>query len=293
MIRMKDFPWIWIVILGLSGVDCIWLRVAEDSVPLNSLAPALGMVGLLMAVSVIYSTLRPDFRLALLTQYAAQLLAYSVSLGIFSYLAVTLRFPLIDAQLNAADQAVGFDWLSTYRWCLAHPILKFVLSLAYSSVVVQMGVLMTLLVSLRRYDRAQSFMWIYIVSSISYILIAALWPAVGAFSTYHVALETPYVKEFWALYDGSMTSFNILNMQGVVQFPSFHLTLAVLCSYAVRGIKIWFPLITLLNMAVIAATPAIGGHYLSDLWSSLFLTALVIAVVDYCLRAYNSTKTGT
>ena len=75
-----------------------------------------------------------------------------------------------------------------------------------------------------------------------------------------------------------MTTLNVRQMQGVVQFPSFHLAMAVLLIYAMRGIRYWFPIMLFFNILVILATPAIGGHHLTDLAGGALVTAFAIGI---------------
>ncbi len=279
-------PWAWLIIAVLIAMDTLWMHADGMHISAKALVIAVGFTGLLLALSLFYSRFRPDQRLALLTDYSAKLLSYSVSVGIFCYLIVSLRQPLVDAQLADADRAVGFDWLATYGWVSAHPMIRTLLIVAYDSTVPQLGILMLLLVSTRRYDRAAFLLWFYMGSSALYIVISGLWPAAGAFGYYQAALDTPYVQQFYALRAGAMTTLDLTKLQGVVQFPSFHLALAVSCAYVTRRIRYVFPCFVILNILVIAATPAIGGHYFVDLWSSALLTALLIFLTEQALKAH-------
>ena len=284
--EMKNWSWSWIVITALIAVDAGWMGMAHLSVPWKPVLLYACVVGVFLAVAAVYSYLRPDERLAAMAASAAQLFAYSVSGSLFSYLIVTLRRPLIDSNLDAADRAIGFDWPALYAWVGQHEAIKEVLTLAYGSVIPQIGLLVVLLISWKRYDRMRSFIWLYIVCGLSYVVLSGFFPAVGAFGYYQTALDTPYVQHFQALRAGDgqtlglFRTLDLFRLQGVVQFPSFHLTLAVLCAYATRGIRFLFPAFVILNLLVIAATPSIGGHFFADLWASALLTGILIYFVD-------------
>ncbi|MGB9151996.1 MAG: phosphatase PAP2 family protein [Alphaproteobacteria bacterium] len=285
MLRVKGLSWAWVVIALLMTIDAAWLERTGLSISRNSVLVSAAAIGGMLALTVIYSYLRPDERLAALTENVAKLFAYSISLAVFGYLVVTLRAPLIDNWLAASDRAVGFDWPAVYAWVGEHKVIRLILIMAYDSLVPQLGILMTLLITLKRYDRAQSLLWLYIVSSLAYVLISAFLPAAGAFGTYQTALDTPYLQQFYTLRSGDMKTLDLLQLQGVVQFPSFHLALAVLCAYATWGMRFLFPVFMILNLLVIAATPAIGGHFFADLWVSALLIVVLIFLVERGLKA--------
>lgn len=287
--RLKNLPWAWIVTFALAAIDTAWLELSDISISRGSIIASLAAVGGMLAISVVYSHLRPDERLAAITGYAAKLFAYTFSLAVFGYLVVTLRRPLIDAWLSATDRAVGFDWPAVYAWVQAHEIIRQILIAAYDSVIPQIALLMTLMISMRRYDRAHLLLWLYIVSSITYTVISGFLPAAGAFGYYKTALNTPYVQQFYGLRDGGIKTLDLLQLQGVVQFPSFHLALAVLCAYVTRGIRFLFPAAVALNLLVIVATPPIGGHFFADLWVSALLTGALIFAVERRMKTCRRT----
>jgi len=288
--KIKKFPWVWMIIATLLVINTVWLHAEGIVIPLLPLAVSFTVVGLMVAVSFIYTHLRPDERLAALTDNAAQLLAYSMSVGVISSLITTLDFPLIDTQLDAADHAIGFDWPAAHAWVWAHPFIANVLVWSYDSVIPQIGILLMYFITIRQYSRVRLLLWLYIVSSLIYVLIAGILPATGAFGYYKTDLATPYVVQYYALRDGSMKVFDLFKTQGVVQFPSFHMALAVICTYVTRGQRILFPIICVLNTLVITATPVIGGHFVTDLWSSAILISVLIFVVERGMKAYDKSQ---
>ena len=282
--RLKDFPWTWSIIGLLTTADASWMALHHISTSIISLAIAVFFVAGLLGIQHLYSRLRPDERLALLAESTAKLLAYSFSVGVFSYFCTTWRLPLIDAWLSSADRAVGFDWLSLYTWIGHHRIIKAILLLAYSSLVAQIGFLMIWMISTRRYERAQTLLWLYITSGLCSILVSSLLPAVGAFGYYATATDTPYVQQFYMLRNGGVKVIDLFDLQGVIQFPSFHFALAVICTYVTRGIRLLFPTFAFLNFLVILSTPVIGGHFLADIWGGAILIFPIIYVVQRSIK---------
>jgi membrane-associated phospholipid phosphatase len=66
--------------------------------------------------------------------------------------------------------------------------------------------------------------------------------------------------------------------EGLVTFPSFHTTLAIITTYAVRGVRYVFIPVCVLNAIVIVATLPEGGHHLIDLFAGALIAVVAIAV---------------
>lgn len=235
-----------------------------------------------LGMAWLYKTKRPEPRLTLLALFSAQLFAYSLAAGILSYLiAAASGQPTIDAWLVAADQAIGLDWLTMFRWEQEHALWHAILTLAYTSVLPQLILMPFFLLTKRRFARVREMFWLYVATSLGAIIVSAFFPAEGAFATFKVSMQDPYVQEFLALHNGSLRVIDMNKIQGIVQFPSFHLELAVIFIYAARGIPILFPFLLALNTLVIAATPSIGGHHFADLWGGALLCLSIIALARW------------
>ena len=271
---------VWLLSLGLGVVVALWLRATEMSVALASLPrPLLGVVALL-AISRFYRRIRPCRPLAALARSGAELIAYTAVAAMLSQLAVTLNQPLIDDRLVAADRALGLDWTAMYRWIAEHPPLRGVLSIAYASVIPQMVLLQIVLHWGDRIERGRQLTWAFIATSLGCILLSCPFPAIGAFGTFHTEMDRPYVQQFLALRDGSLTAIDLGHAEGVVQCPSLHMALALVFIHAARGVRVLFPCVVALNLVVIAAIPAVGGHHFADLWAGAALTVPVLVAVS-------------
>jgi membrane-associated phospholipid phosphatase len=88
----------------------------------------------------------------------------------------------------------------------------------------------------------------------------------------------------WAdLRNGTLRTINPLYNQGLVVFPSFHTILAMLCIFAARPLRfLKYPLLAL-NLLIILASPAMGGHYFIDIIAGIILAALTISLPGYIL----------
>ncbi len=148
-----------------------------------------------------------------------------------------------------------------------------------------MLLLLVALELLCHYNQARAFLLWFIVSGIATIGIGIVIPGAGAFVHYHlpVASTTGYVSQWADLRNGTLRTINPFDNQGLVVFPSFHAALAVLCACAAWPLRILkFPLLAL-NLLIIFASPAIGGHYFVDIIAGIVLAALAISLSGYIL----------
>jgi hypothetical protein len=279
MRNTSEIRWAWGLFAVLAVADILGLALTGMSVKIfQCLVVAVSTV-ILLLISIVYTTVRREPRLACFAVTGAQLLVYSALAGVLSYILTAGNRPTIDAELVAADRFLGFDWLTMYSWGKTHDVQHLVLTCAYYSVIPQLFLMYVVLFTKGLFDRGREMFWLYILTSLGCVLVSGLFPAAGAFGTFTVQTQEPYLQHFLALRDGSMKIIDLQQIQGVVQFPSFHLALAVILAYAARGIPVLFPVMLALNVLVIAATPLVGGHHFADLWSSSFLTLGAIATM--------------
>ena len=67
---------------------------------------------------------------------------------------------------------------------------------------------------------------------------------------------------------------NLNAAEGIITFPSYHSTLAILFLVALWSVPLLRWLGVVLNLAVIAATPIDGGHYFVDLGAGMIIAIL-------------------
>jgi hypothetical protein len=266
----------WMLIWALAVLDFFWLPVAGLTVTARSVLIVVAATALLGGIAFVYERLRPDKRIATSARVGSELIAYCAVGAVLSYLTVTLRAPLVDQELVALDRSMGLDWLATARWLGAHPGVNFVLEVAYDSLIVQIVGLILLLPGIGMAHRSHELLWSFILTSLICILVSAAWPAGGAFVQYQTNVTTPYVQHFIGIRDGTMKVLDLQQVQGIIQFPSFHVALAMILTYAVRGIRYLFPALLTINVLVVLATPVIGGHHFADVFAGGILTAITL-----------------
>jgi hypothetical protein len=278
---------IWAFVVLLTVIDALWLSLEGISVAPAALLPTLLPILGTGALTWFYSYVRPDPRIASLTHMIAVTLGFTAVTMVLSYLMVALKQPLVDSYLIDADRFLGLNWLAMYDEVAAHPAVHIALKIIYLTLVPQMILLQLILNFRHQFERAWELQWLFFLVCLGCILVSGLWPAAGAFGAFHVQADEPYVKEFAALRDGTLRVIGKGGVQGVIQFPSLHTALALLYIYIARGDRLLFPLLLILNLLVIAATPAIGGHHFADLWGGAALAGLVILTSKYLRKTQN------
>jgi membrane-associated phospholipid phosphatase len=269
----------WLVIGIVWGVDALglaWSGLRIDAVSLSY--PLLGGLAL-GGVEWIYRCRRPSPGLANLARVACQLVVFTAGAAVLSAVATATRGGLCDNALAAADHRLGLDWLEWYRILAARPWAFITLQAAYMSLIPQLLIAHLWLNYADHGARSRELLWGFVVTSLVCIIVSGIFPAGGAFVHYGVATDTPYVRQFLALHDGSLTVINLRQTEGIVQFPSFHAILAVLFAHTARGFRwVFWPALAW-NLVVLAATPTIGGHHFADVLAGLLVAGLWVALV--------------
>ena len=275
---------IWSLLALLAVVDAVGLQAEDMSLAPRSLLTVILTIIILLILSMICKYFFRSVRIAEMTHMMAAALTFTSVTSIFSYLAVGWQRPLIDDYLVAADHALGLDWLASYKWVIAHPWIHEALSVAYSTLVPQIILLLLVLNFLGRCTRSWEMLWLYMVSCLLCILFSGFWPAVGAFGYYHIETDRPYVHVFMALHNGALRVIGT-PIQGIVQFPSFHVAAGILLTYVARGMWVLFLFLLEINILLLLSTPAVGGHHFADLWGGIVLALVTILAVKKAFAA--------
>jgi hypothetical protein len=265
---------LWSLIGSISAVSIgIWL-MAGIGLKGRDLAAILGIAGLLLGVSLVYSRLRPDPRVARLSRAMAEFLLLTIMIGALSYSATTLSLPLWDATFQAWDEALGFDWRYWLGVLDARPAIHHVLVFAYHSMLPQLVIAVVVLAALRLERRLDTYLLAYGFAALATVSIAAVMPALspvvhlGITPADHpnivLAVPLEFQEHALALREGRMRMVDLSGAQGLVTFPSFHTVCAVLLLLAFRPVPYlrWASLV--LNGLMLVAIPIEGSHYLVD-----------------------------
>lgn len=215
-------------------------------------------------------------------QWMFVLAAFAMLSSILSELSVHADFPLIDTRLDALDHTVGFDWYSSYEWIRRHRSVLWLLAIAYNSGLIQTVVVPLILGMVGNRNELIAHIWRLIVATIFCLLIATFFPASSAFLHFHITDPgtASSISTFFPLRDGALRTVDLSNPQGLVSMPSMHTTMAILFIYSLRKIRFISIIALVLNLTMIAAAPALGGHYLPDIVGGMVLAWFSIVMVD-------------
>lgn len=268
---------IWATVALLGLLVAVTYPLAGLRLSLRDVALNAGLSALLLAGAAYYTFLRPDERIARLLHATPQFVLMTFLGGALSYPAMATSLPLWDASFDAMDKAIGFDWPALLAWTGRHPDLAVALKLAYASMLPQMALVIVALVTVRAFCELDRFVLAFGLAALMTMAICAVTPALCAGYFYrdavaaqpHLGLTWNSVAHVLALRSGEMTFVSMATAEGIVTMPSFHTVSAILFAVALWQVP-WLRWPGLaLNLAMLAATPIIGGHYLVDLFAGL------------------------
>lgn len=170
-------------------------------------------------------------------------------------------------------------WPQAIDWLITHPRIFRYANYVYTSINWQLPVLLGILVLL---GRGQTLRVLALGSGISAIIgiaIFALMPAQGAYLHYGytpsdlpdlmigLPFEFPVILE--SLKNGSMDQLSHESVSGLISFPSFHASSAIVLAMVWREVKwVGVPMMAL-NAGVALSAMPIGSHYFSDIVAGL------------------------
>lgn len=223
-------------------------------------------------------------KFGLIAEYFALTVAATAAFGIFSYLSMTTGRPLVDGELQAADRALGFDWLAGFHWLEAHHTASLVFQFIYNSLIYQ-GLYFGVLLGLMENRRGlKEMFWIVFAAGLFTSAGAALFPAYGPYVAFGEQSHGAFLPDMMRLHAGRDLHFALTNLTGVVSFPSFHTTMALVYIYGFRktGAVGWA--IALLNVAMLTSIPFFGGHYLVDMIAGAGVALASVAAIRFTPR---------
>jgi hypothetical protein len=273
---ITEFPLEWLGVLAIGFIDAVWAARTGFAVSIGWF-DLLAMLGILAAAILLRA--RRSARAATIAEYFVLTIVSASAFAILSYLCMALSLPLIDHDLMRFDRALGFDWLYWFNQLQRHPVLLREMYFAYASMPYQ-GIYFIVLFGMLR-DRARlcEMFWIVFVASALTTLVCTFVPALGTFDSFHLGDLGGYLSDIHRLREGGNRHFDWEHLTGIITFPSFHTSMALIYIYAFRRMGWVSVLMTLLNLAMLPAIPFIGGHYLADMLGGVLVAVIAIAIV--------------
>jgi membrane-associated phospholipid phosphatase len=89
------------------------------------------------------------------------------------------------------------------------------------------------------------------------------------------------LRDFPRVRDGSLRDLHIVDLVGIITFPSFHAAACVLYLWALWAIWWMRPIMVVTNGLMLLATPVGGGHYFVDVFAGMAVAVLAIAAAKW------------
>jgi membrane-associated phospholipid phosphatase len=225
----------------------------------------VGSVALLAAIAAVYKRSGRSASIASGAAACAVLVGGMALLATASYVVAALSpFPMMDDVLSAADRWLHFDWAAWTAWGRAHHWIWRTQVIAYDAMHPELA-LLVLYLGLR--ERATPLIVSLFVGGVLAIVISWFVPAVG-----HLP-DAPHVPVLLALRTGILPDGV---PQGLISFPSYHTTVAILLTAALSRERLLFPVACVLNGVMVISTLSMGGHYLVDVLAGIAVAAAAI-----------------
>jgi hypothetical protein len=281
---------------GLIVLDVGWGILGGFRVDVATYLPLMGLGLVLLASGIFYQTRRPDPKIAAMLMGASFLVLFSAAANLLNNYLLTVAGSRIDAVLDRADRALGFDW---YRMMLAmadHPLLDRVLFQIYNIALPEIALLLVILPLCGQVERVYRLCLSVALGALTVIGIWALHPAFGAMSLYRlppdvarrlvIMLSCEFGHAQAALLEHGPGFITPDALHGsLIGFPSFHCVLALTVCWFSRSLKLlrwplWFA-----NALVIVSTPIQGGHHLMDVLAAFPVAAVVLFIAEKAAQA--------
>ena len=258
----------------------------------SGLTLAPGSIGTLLAYAVtvtIALCMEPSRfgRLtALITAADAFLLFLLIGVvgAVGTYVAMRHSGALTDDLLSDADHLLGFDWPRLRAATERRPTVLMVMQQAYSACFLMPLLVVTLLPATGRIPRLYRYLAVHCAALAATVVVAFFFPARAAFAYYgHAAVPgnaAHYGRIIDGLRDGSLMMIDVADLGGIVTFPSFHATMAILFVWALWPVRILRAPVLAVNALMWASAVPIGGHYVVDLLGGSAIALLAVAVMS-------------
>ncbi|MFK7817828.1 MAG: phosphatase PAP2 family protein [Planctomycetaceae bacterium] len=268
-----------LIIIGIELLLVATLMLSRGlTVPTQDLRMPIVVGAVLLGVAAFYRKRGvSSFVLCLLG--LTHVVVFTAGYTLLMYSTATLNRPLVDANLAAFDQSCGVSLPAIVAWAKANPNIRGWLNMTYDSLLPQTALVVMVLGLRGKRLPMEQFMMQFMLTTLLCIVGLALMPAIGPFHHYGYEMnvaQTRYVEHFTALRDGTMTKLTLSQAEGLITFPSFHTTWAILLAWAYRRQMLLFIPLSLINLAVIASTLTSGWHYFADLCSGVLIAVIAI-----------------
>ncbi len=265
----------WVVIGLLALALGVAMLATGFSIKLAGAFTACSTAALYL-IAALYNSYRGEKRdplVIFILGSTGQILVIAILVGPLTYVAASANFPMQDAMLARIDRALGLDWPGYFAFLTSSDRMISNAILAYSMIRWPVFGIPVALGFARKYRRLQEFTLALALSLIVTTAISAVLPAIGIYDEQMLtASDAPFrspaylmqLRDVPLIRDGSLRELDLMNLAGIVAFPSFHATSAVLFLWAMWSVWWLRPVAAVTMGAMLFVTPFVGGHYFID-----------------------------
>lgn len=298
--RYFQLNWIPIALMGVAFA--LSSALTDFRIGLAGLIVTLGFVAVYagFAYANSRSSARRDPQVMFVLGSTAQLVLITALMTPLTYVAGAANFPLQDGNLLAIDRALGLDWQGYVEFVNDRPLLATWLSYGYTMIRWPIFAIPVVLAAAFGFRRLQEFTFAFAMALIVITAVSALVPAIGVFQ--QIGLDPAsfvnidpraylsQMRDLGPVREGVLRELDLLNLAGIVTFPSFHACSAVLYLWALWPVWWARPVAILANGAMLASTPVDGGHYFIDLFAGIAVAVLAIAAARMVSRFFEASE---
>jgi PAP2 superfamily len=298
-IAWQLFSYNWVV-LGLMALAlALTLPLTGFSLKLMSLMEPVGIAAIYSGTAYynLFWRAQKNPTVIFILGSTGQILLIPILMTPMTYIAASANLPLQDKNLMALDQALGLDWVAYFNFFYHHYALLYASVVGYSMIGWPVFGIPIVLAFTRHYRRLQEFTLAFALALITTTAISAFTPAMGTYDWLHYLpnpdIFTPgayleQLRDLPMVRDGSLRHLELMQLAGIVTFPSFHAAAAVLYLWAFWAVRWMRPFALLANIAMLIATPVCGGHYFVDVFAGIAIAAVSVVaarrIADWLTR---------
>lgn len=230
------------------------------------------------------------------------MVAFTTSTALLNYLFLPNDRIWMDLWLLKIDASLGYSWADMVGWSVQHPFSNELMRQAYQSILPQMAILMILLGLTGKIQQLHALIMTLMISALCAVVFWIIFPTAGP-SAYlvlspetaaisHQALDKAYGQQMLDLLSHGAAQIRPSEMIGLIAFPSYHTVLALAGIWFSRSLKWLFPAFLIVNLTVLPATLAHGGHYLVDLAGGLVLFLVSLWATERFQRRFDPQETA-
>lgn len=272
------------LILGVVALDALLIALLGLEFPVGDFATPVVILTVLAGVAIFYQRIRPTPNFVCCTAALMQLVAFSTAFVVLTYCIAATGQPLVDRELARFDESLGVQVPLVMAWADARPRFSSALEFAYNTILPQTALVVVILGFLGERRSLERFMLTFILCALLTGAAFYFWPADGPFTTYGYATNSSqanYLEHFHGMRSGERTLATWRGAEGLITFPSFHTTWAILLAFALWRRPVLFCFSAVLNAAVVLSTMTTGWHYLADVVGGVAVCLIVWPLVRW------------